>query len=69
MLEPIVEPIVEPVYMKTRKPSNNQPKLESQDSSTVPDIEDLAAKRRKAMRDAKELKNKEQMQALIARAI
>ena len=69
MLEPIVEPIVEPVNMKTRKPSNKQPKPESQDSSTVPDIEDLVAKRMNAMGDAKELKKNEQIQALIAQAI
>ena len=45
--------------MKTRKPSNKQPKLVSQDPAAEPDIEDLVVKRMQAMRDAKELQNKE----------
>ena len=55
IVEPAIKPIVEPVKMKTRKPSNKQPKPGSQDAATVPYIEDLVANRMKAMRDAKEL--------------
>ena len=69
IVEPAIEPIVEPVKMKTRKPSNKQPKPESKGATTVPDIEDLVAKRMNAMGDAKELKKNEQIQALIAQAI
>ena len=69
--EPVVEPVAEPVKMKTRKPVNKQPKPASEDAPpvAVPDLEDLVMKRMKAMRDAKELKKKEQIQALIAQAI
>ena len=67
-MEPAIEPIVEPVQIKTRKPSNKQPKPASQDAATVPYIEDLVANRMKTMRDAKEL-NKDQIQALSAQAI
>ena len=56
--------------MKTDKPVNKQPKPVSEDAPVaVPDLEDLVMKRMKAMRDAKELKKKEQIQALIAQAI
>ena len=69
--EPVVEPVAEPVKMKTRKPVNKQPKPASEDAPhvAVPDLEYLVMKRMKAMRDAKELKKKEQIQALIAQAI
>ena len=69
--EPIVEPVAEPVKMKTRKPVNKQPRPASEDAPpvAVPDLEDLVMKRMKAMRDAKELKKKAQIQALIAQAI
>ena len=65
------ETVAEPVKMKTRKPVNKQPKPASEDAPpvAVPDLEDLVMKRMKAMRDAKELKKKEQIQALIAQAI
>ena len=55
--------------METRKPSNKQPKPVSQDTGTEPDIQARIAKRMKAMRDAKELKQKTQIQALIAQAM
>ena len=53
--------------MKTRKPVSKQPKPASEDAPViVPDLEDLAMKRMKAMRDAKELKKKEKIQAFFA---
>ena len=56
--------------MKTRKPVNKQPKPASEDAPVaVPDLEYLVMKRMKAMRDAKELKKEENIQALIAQAI
>ena len=68
--EPVVEPVVELVKMATRKPVNKQPKPASEDAPVaVPDLEDLVMKRMKAMRDAKELKKKEKVQAFIAQAI
>ena len=69
--EPVVEPVAEPVKTKYRKPVNKQLKPASEDAPpvAVPDLEDLVMKRMKAMRDAKELKKKEQIQALIAQAI
>ena len=60
----------EPVKIKTRKPVNKQPKPASEDAPVAePDLEDLVMKRTQAMHDAKELKKKEQIQALIAQAI
>ena len=69
--ETVVDPVAEPVKMKTRKPVNKQPKPASEDAPpvAVPDLEDLVMKRMKAMRDAKELQKKEQIQDLIAQAI
>ena len=56
--------------MKTREPVNKQPKPASEDAPVaVPDLEYLVMKRMKAMRDAKELKKKEKIQALIAQAM
>ena len=58
--------------MKTRKPRQpKQPNPVSKDDTpvVVPDIEDLVLKRMQSMRDAKELKKKEKIQALIAQAI
>ena len=57
--------------MKARQPVNKQPKPASKDvvPAAILDLEDLVMKRMKAMRDAKELKNKENSQALIAQPI
>ena len=56
--------------MKTRKPVNKQPKPTSEDAPVaVPNLENLVMKRMKAMHDAKELKRKEKIQALIAQAL
>ena len=60
----------EAVKMKTRKPSNKQPKPVSQDVvMQEPDIEDLVVKRMPAMRDAKGHINNERIQALIAQVV
>ena len=57
--------------MKARQPVNKQPNPASEDvvPAAILDLEDLVMKRMKAMRDAKELKNKENSQALIAQPI
>ena len=67
--EPVVEHVVETVNMKNRKPANKQPKPINQDPAAEPDLEDLIAKRKKAMRDASELNNRAQMQSRIAPTI
>ena len=58
VVEPILEPVVEPVNMKTRKPSNKQPKPVT-DTAAEPNIEDPIVKRMAAMRDAKGLNTDE----------
>ena len=62
----VAEPVVEPVKMKTRR--SRQPKrlnqvIEDVAPDAVPDIEDLVAKRMKAMRAAKELKQTEKIKS------
>ena len=74
VVEPVIEQVVAPVKTKrVRKP--RQVKVEPEpvpDPPPIVDIEDLedqVAKRMKALRDAREIKKKERIQALIAQAI
>ena len=78
--EPVVEPVIEQVVAPVKTKRVRKPRQFKVEPEPVPDpppppivdiedLEDQVAKRMKALRDAREIKKKERIQALIAQAI